>query len=120
MAKPEDCTCGVFPHSDDCVLYPLNPIAERMQAMVDNDNNVGTAAPIREWLNLPDEEQLKQNSAYKAQYDWAVRYHDVQNVPAWEDLTHQQRDNVRQECIRYARELDDFVSREFGEQEEKT
>lgn len=61
-----------------------------------------------EWLKLPPEEKLKTNSAYKRQYDEAQEFMGRTEWTPWEDLTHDQREAVRQECVRYSQEMHDF------------
>lgn len=67
-------------------------------------------------------EQLKANSYYKGSYDSAIATArnmghlspDTVSV-AWEDLTDQQRENVRLECVRYQKELDSLGQMIRGE-----
>jgi hypothetical protein len=54
-----------------------------------------------------EEEKLKENTYYKRSYEAALQLLDC-GGPPWEELTHEQRVAVREECIRYAKELDDF------------
>lgn len=65
---------------------------------------------IRRWLSLSDEEQLLENGFYKREYESAAEWLG-QTVPPWESLTHEQRDAVRQESIRYQREMHEFGKR---------
>ena len=64
-------------------------------------------AAVKRWFSLPDEERLRENTHYKGRYEAAAEWLG-QTVPPWDDLTHEQRDKVRQECIRYDREVQAF------------
>lgn len=63
---------------------------------------------VKRWLSLPDEQRLLKNTHYKASYEAAYRFCDRPIPKPWEDLTHEERDKVRQECIRYQREMQEF------------
>ena len=62
---------------------------------------------VKRWIDLPDEQRLLENSYYKNHYEGAAEWLG-RTVPPWEDLTHEQRDAVRRECIRYGREMQEF------------
>lgn len=63
---------------------------------------------VEEWLKLPPEEKLKTSTAYKRRYDEAQEFMGRTEWTPWEDLTHEQREAVRQDCIRYQHEMDDL------------
>lgn len=52
--------------------------------------------------------ELKANTYYKAQYEYALETTGMLVAPAWEDLTNEARENVRKECVRYQQELSAF------------
>lgn len=62
---------------------------------------------VKDWLALGPEDRLKTNSFYKRHYEDAL-YFAKREGPAWEDLTHEEREKVRDECIRYQQEASDF------------
>lgn len=52
-------------------------------------------------------EGLKANSYYKSRYEEALEFANKIGPP-WEDLTHEQRMNVKNEVIRYTIELNNM------------
>jgi hypothetical protein len=63
---------------------------------------------VREWLAMSDEDRLKANTYYKGVHDGAYEYFNRPIPTAWEDLTHEERNKVREECIRYQKEVDEL------------
>lgn len=53
-------------------------------------------------------EKLKANTHYRREYESALEMAGVADAPSWEDLTDEQRENIRLECIRYQQELNAF------------
>jgi hypothetical protein len=45
---------------------------------------------------------------YRERYQWALNENGITNGTPWEDLTDQQRQNIRNEVHRYDREMDDL------------
>lgn len=69
---------------------------------------------VLRWLALSDEDRLRESIPYKREYEGAYAYFDKPVPVAWEDLTHEQRDKVRQQCIKRSHELDGFMRKELG------
>jgi predicted Fe-S protein YdhL (DUF1289 family) len=61
---------------------------------------------VERWSKLTDEERLLENSYYKREYEGAYEFFDKPVPRPWEELTHEERDKVRQQCIAYQRRMD--------------
>lgn len=63
---------------------------------------------VKRWLSLPDEQQLLENSYYRREYEGAYAFFDKPVPTPWEVLAHEQRDKVRQQCIKHQQEMNAF------------
>jgi hypothetical protein len=64
------------------------------------------------WEDMTSAEKqtfIRASSEYhhKSRYEWALEFYD-KTGPAWEELTEEQRVNIREENDRYAREMQEF------------
>lgn len=64
------------------------------------------------WLALGPEDRLLHWITYRRSYEDALAFAGITDAPEWEDLTHTQREAVRQEVMRYTQELNDTFSKE--------
>ena len=67
-----------------------------------------TEITLEQFLAMNEHDKLLYGIVYRRSYEQACEFMGVENPTPWEDLTHEQRMNVREEAIRYQQEMNAF------------